>query len=135
MDDQDIIRKKQAIIQSKLDDLRQLCMNCDLSTEILEKIDVLEGVIFTEEQEYQLELSAQMSLYPLRQPKLSPAINAALKVLKGHSLKIIPGSMSTLIIGKENDLWAGLSQAFSEASQGRELVMILAISNACPKPS
>jgi uncharacterized protein YqgV (UPF0045/DUF77 family) len=135
MDDKDIIRKKQELMRVKLNNLRQLCMSCDLSLEILEKIDEIESVVSAEEQENQAELSAQMSLYPLRQPKLSPVINAALKVLKRHSLKLIPGSMSTVIIGEENELWSGLRQAFSEASQRSEVVMILAISNACPKPS
>ena len=135
MDDKDIIRNQQELIRLKLNDLRQLCKKGDVSLEILEKIGEIEDVISDVDLENQAELSAQMSLYPLRQPKLSPTINAVLQVLTRHSLKLIPGSMSALIIGKEKDLWSGLSQAFSEASQRSEVVMILTISNACPKPS
>jgi hypothetical protein len=50
-------------------------------------------------------------------------------------LKVLPGSMSTLILGTDADLWEGLEDAYSKAAAQGEVVMILTISNACPKPS
>lgn len=80
------------------------------------------------------EISAQLSIYPLRQPSLSPTINEALRVLGDYGLRLIPGSMSTLIIGEEAILWEALQEVFSNAKTHGEVVMIVSISNACPKP-
>jgi uncharacterized protein YqgV (UPF0045/DUF77 family) len=65
---------------------------------------------------------------------LSVTINEALDVLRGFGLKTIPGSMSTLILGKSNDLWKALKKVFSIASEHGQVVMIITLSNACPKP-
>jgi len=41
--------------------------------------------------------------------------------------------MSTLILGNENNLWAGLHKMFSSASAHGEVVMIVTISNGLRK--
>ena len=82
----------------------------------------------------QTDLSAQLSVYPLRQSSLLPTINEALEILVGCGLNVIPGSMSTIILGNETNLWAGLHKVFSSASERGEVVMIVTISNACPQP-
>ena len=79
-----------------------------------------------------LFLSAQVSLYPLRQPRLSPVIDEALNTLKAHGLDIIPGAMSTLVSGEEEPLFAGLKEVFRRTAEQGELVMIVTMSNACP---
>ncbi|MDY6866871.1 MAG: YkoF family thiamine/hydroxymethylpyrimidine-binding protein [Chloroflexota bacterium] len=106
-----------------------------MSQKILDEINALEKLIEDEGEKPKRELSAQLSIYPLRQPSLSPTINQALKALQNHNLRVIPGSMSTLILGAEADLWEGLEDAYSKAAAQGEVVMILAISNACPRPS
>lgn len=41
--------------------------------------------------------TAQVSLYPLRQASLSPAIDEAVQILQSYDLDIEPGTMSTLV--------------------------------------
>ena len=46
-------------------------------------------------------LAAQVSIYPLRQTHLSPAIDKALSIFRKHSLKITQGTMSSVISGDD----------------------------------
>jgi uncharacterized protein YqgV (UPF0045/DUF77 family) len=105
-----------------------------VSQKILDEINALKKMFKEEIEKTKRELSAQLSIYPLRQPSLSPTINQTLEVLEDHNLRVIPGSMSTLILGAETDLWEGLQDAYATAASQGEVVMILTISNACPKP-
>jgi uncharacterized protein YqgV (UPF0045/DUF77 family) len=77
-------------------------------------------------------ISAQVSLYPLRQTKLSPAIDGALQVFQSYKLEVQPGSMSTMITGEEEELFAGLREAFRRAASHGDLVLNVSLSNACP---
>jgi uncharacterized protein YqgV (UPF0045/DUF77 family) len=52
-----------------------------------------------------MEIAAQVSLYPLRQPRLSTAIDQALEVFGRHGLTLAPGPMSTVISGDEERLF------------------------------
>jgi uncharacterized protein YqgV (UPF0045/DUF77 family) len=114
--------------------VKSLCKARDADNQIIEELEILEEMVLGEEERDQKPLSAQLSIYPLRQPSLSVTINEALDVLKGFGLKTIPGSMSTLILGKSNDLWKALKKVFSIASEHGQVVMIITLSNACPKP-
>lgn len=122
-------------VVGKLTQIRGLCEENRVSNDILQEIDALTQMLKEEGKEEKLELSAQLSIYPLRQPSLSPTIHQAFDILESHHLKVIPGSMSTLILGKEDNLWGGLKEVFEKASGRGEVVMIVSISNACPKPS
>jgi uncharacterized protein YqgV (UPF0045/DUF77 family) len=77
-------------------------------------------------------LSAQLSLYPLRQPLLSQAIGAALGILKEHGLEVIPGTMSSVATGDDDDLFAAIKEIFRKGAEQGDLVMVVALSNACP---
>jgi uncharacterized protein YqgV (UPF0045/DUF77 family) len=77
-------------------------------------------------------LTAQVSLYPLRQDHLSPAIDAALALWRERGLDVQPGSMSTLIAGDEAAVWEALRAAFAAAAANGETVMVVTVSNACP---
>jgi uncharacterized protein YqgV (UPF0045/DUF77 family) len=79
-----------------------------------------------------LSISAEVSLYALRQPRLSPAIDEALRVFRAHGLDVRPGIMSTLIAGDEETVFASLKEAFRRAAAGGALVMHVSLSNACP---
>jgi uncharacterized protein YqgV (UPF0045/DUF77 family) len=114
--------------------VKSLCKARDADNQIIEELEILEEMVLGEEERDQKPLSAQLSIYPLRQPSLSVTINEALDVLKGFGLKTIPGSMSTLILGRSNDLWKALKKVFSIASEHGQVVMIVTLSNACPKP-
>jgi len=57
-------------------------------------------------------ISAQVSLYPLRQPHVGPAINRALEVFRAHGLNVRPGTMSTVIVVEVNAVFDGLKASF-----------------------
>jgi uncharacterized protein YqgV (UPF0045/DUF77 family) len=79
-------------------------------------------------------ITAQVSLYPLRQASLSPAIDEALQIFRGHGLGVEPGAMSTLIAGDDAAIFAALQEAFRCAAEQGQVVMVVTLSNACPVP-
>jgi len=79
-------------------------------------------------------LTAQVSLYPLRQEHLGPAIEAAIEAWQAHGLKVTPGTMSTFITDGSGTLWAALRDGFAAACTHGETVMVVTVSNACPWP-
>jgi len=80
-------------------------------------------------------VAAQVSLYPLRSARLSPSIDQALAIFRAHDLEIRAGTMSTIISGDDEAVFAALRAAFSAvATEGQEVVMVVTISNACPVP-
>ena len=79
-------------------------------------------------------VAAQVSLYPLRQPRLSPAIDRAQKIFRERGLNAQRGPMSTVVSGEDADVFGALVEAFKEASAAGEVVMTLTLSNACPVP-
>jgi uncharacterized protein YqgV (UPF0045/DUF77 family) len=125
--------EQQAALE-KLEDIKRMCRDQVGHEKILKCLDGLESLCLRPRNPEQTYLSAQISLYPLRQLVLSKVINDALEKFDPFELSIIPGSMSTIVSGKANLLWAGLQQAFSAAADQGDLVMILTLSNACPKP-
>jgi len=108
-----------------------------LPPELHQKLDELESLLKEEPQKTLkgLGVTAQVSIYPLRAASLSPIINEALLVFNKFRLKVHPGSMSTLISGDNEMLWAALHNAFSAAAGQGEVVMTVTVSNACPYPS
>jgi len=79
-------------------------------------------------------LSVQVSLYPLRQESLSPAIEEALRIFREYGLEVEPGAMSTLLVGDDEVIFAALQEAFRRTAEQGPIVMIATFSNACPLP-
>lgn len=77
-------------------------------------------------------VSVQISLYPLRQAHLSPAIDAVRAALETHGLQPQVGPMSTLATGEAEVVFAGLRDAFIKAAATGDVVMTVTVSNACP---
>jgi uncharacterized protein YqgV (UPF0045/DUF77 family) len=77
-------------------------------------------------------ISAQVSLYPLRQERLSPAIQAVSDALLAAGLHPETGSMSTLVTGEADRVFAALHQAFVRGAATGQVVMTVTLSNACP---
>jgi uncharacterized protein YqgV (UPF0045/DUF77 family) len=77
-------------------------------------------------------ISAQVSLYPLGQSDLAPAIEAVWKALRAHGLAPQPGAMSTLVQGDDRPVFAALRDAFAEAARYGGAVMVVTVSNMCP---
>lgn len=80
------------------------------------------------------ELAAQISLYPLAQGDLFPAIDDVLAVLTRYELRVEVGAMSTLLYGADDVLFAGLLEATQAACRSGKMVLVATISNACAVP-
>jgi len=81
-----------------------------------------------------MAISAQFSLYPLRQERLSPAIEEVLAVMKDHGLPVQLGPMSSLVLGEEDQIFSALQEAFRRSAEKGQVVWVLTLSNACPMP-
>jgi len=79
-------------------------------------------------------ISAQVSLYPLRQESIGPSVREAVRALRQSGLDARVGEMSTLIWGEERVVFEGLREAFHQAAEHGDTVMAVTISNACPEP-
>jgi uncharacterized protein YqgV (UPF0045/DUF77 family) len=77
-------------------------------------------------------ISAQLSLYPLRQDRLSPAIQVVREVLLGAGLQPQVGPMSTVVTGEVAAVFAALQEAFVRAAAAGDVVLTVTLSNACP---
>ncbi|HWO93175.1 MAG TPA: YkoF family thiamine/hydroxymethylpyrimidine-binding protein [Dehalococcoidia bacterium] len=77
-------------------------------------------------------ISAQVSLYPLRQEHVSPAIDEAIAILRRAELDVTVGPMSTVVAGDDDRVFDALKQAFRAASQRGDVVLVVTFSNACP---
>jgi uncharacterized protein YqgV (UPF0045/DUF77 family) len=77
-------------------------------------------------------ISAQVSLYPVRQEHLSPAIHALTNTLRAAGLNPDVGAMSTVITGEADVAFDALRRGFCEAAANGQAVMVVTLSNACP---
>jgi tRNA-Thr(GGU) m(6)t(6)A37 methyltransferase TsaA len=79
-------------------------------------------------------ITAQVSLYPLGQAALSPAIKDALHILRKHDLEVEVGTMSSLVAGEQTTVFAALQSAFNQVAKQGPVVMAVTYSNAFPMP-
>lgn len=79
-----------------------------------------------------MHVSAQISLYPLRQDHLSPAIQEMQDALRVSGLDVAPGPMSTMVSGDGATVFDALKSAFLRTAATGHVVMTATISNACP---
>jgi len=78
--------------------------------------------------------SAQIAIYPLRQGRLTPAVEAVRQALRDHGLQAVTGPMSTYVAGEDAAIFAALQDAFARASSLGHVVLTVTVSNACPIP-
>lgn len=79
-------------------------------------------------------VSAQVSLYPLGQESLGPAIQAIWDAMTERSLEHTPGPMSTLTWGDDDVVVEALKDGFRRAAEFGPAVMVITLTNACPLP-
>jgi uncharacterized protein YqgV (UPF0045/DUF77 family) len=79
-------------------------------------------------------VTAQVSLYPLRQESLAPVIGETLQIFQESALEVEPDTMSTLLVGDETTIFDALQEAFHQAAEQSQVVMVVTFSNACPLP-
>jgi uncharacterized protein YqgV (UPF0045/DUF77 family) len=77
-------------------------------------------------------ISAQVSLYPLRQSELAPAIARAVQAFRARGLEVKPGAMSTLVTGEAEAVFDALEASFQSAAALGDVVMVVSLSNCCP---
>lgn len=80
------------------------------------------------------DISAQVSLYPLRPEHLDGVIGDAIALWQQRGLSVWPGAMSTVVAGEPQAVWDALRDAFALATGRCETVMVVTLSNACPVP-
>jgi len=79
-----------------------------------------------------MKILVQVSIYPLRQAKLSAAIDSALRIFEKYQLIYKKGEMSTLLEGEPEQIFKALKEAFEKASKLGDVSMVVTLSNACP---
>ncbi len=79
-------------------------------------------------------VEAQFSIYPLREKKLSPAINEAVEIIKSFGLPVEEGSMSSITYGDSEKVFEAMKKVMEKVGENRHLVLIVTFSNACPVP-
>jgi uncharacterized protein YqgV (UPF0045/DUF77 family) len=79
-----------------------------------------------------MQISAQVSLYPLRQERLSPSIEAALRILEEKQLDVEKGAMSSTVSGEADQVFDAIKEAFLGSAEKGQVSMVVTFSNACP---
>jgi len=79
-----------------------------------------------------MSVSAQISIYPLRQRHLEPAIEAVRIALQSRGLEPEVGAMSTVVTADAERIFGALRDAFERAAETGPVAMVLTVSNACP---
>ena len=77
-------------------------------------------------------ITAQVSLYTLGQQKLTPAISAAVRILRARGLDVEVSTMSSLVAGDAKAVFPALESAYSHLAAQGPVVMVVTFSNACP---
>jgi uncharacterized protein YqgV (UPF0045/DUF77 family) len=80
-------------------------------------------------------VSVQISLYPLGQSDLGPAIKDLWHALDEQGLEQERGAMSTLAWGDDEAVFSALREGFRRAGERGGTVMVVTLSNACPRRS
>ncbi|MHB1133158.1 MAG: thiamine-binding protein [Chloroflexota bacterium] len=76
-------------------------------------------------------VTAQVSIYPLRQERLGPAVEAFLTGLKVHDVAVEPGRAGTNVEGELDTVFAALRDGFAAAAATGECALVVTLSNAC----
>jgi len=78
-------------------------------------------------------LTAQVSAYPLGQEAFIPPIDEAIAALHGPGLETRVQPLSTLVSGEEEAVWEALRRAFAVTAAHGATVMVVTLTNACPR--
>ena len=79
-----------------------------------------------------MEISAQISLYPLGKEHLDRDIRRFVEILRERGLRCETGAMSTIVSGDSDIVFPALHEAFEFIASCGGCVMVSTISNACP---
>lgn len=79
-----------------------------------------------------MNVSAEVSLYPLKQPGISEPIKKFIYIIESKGLPAEMGPMSSLVTGELGHIMGAIKEAFEKTAEDMECVLIIKISNACP---
>ena len=79
-----------------------------------------------------MPLTAQFALYPLRAVRLTPILEEALDAARAAGAAVELGTMSSTLVGTEEQVFAALRAAFAAAATKGDVVLVTTVSNACP---
>lgn len=79
-----------------------------------------------------MKIQAELSLYPLKEPHISPYLEDFLNAIKKTGLEVKVGPMSTIISGESEHVFQALSDAFGRTAEKCKVVLSVKLSNACP---
>ena len=86
----------------------------------------------TEPHETAGQVGLQFSVYPLRQPHLRPAVQAAVAAANGAGLQASVGRLSTFAPGDEETVFRAVRAAFRAARESGPTVMVITLSSGLP---
>jgi uncharacterized protein YqgV (UPF0045/DUF77 family) len=75
---------------------------------------------------------AQVSVYPLRQPHLAPAVETIRTAMEKRGLVVEVGAMSSQTAGEAKAVFEALREGFEQAAAAGDVVMTVTVSNCCP---
>ncbi len=77
-------------------------------------------------------VGAQVSIYPLREKTITETLNIFWEELNKRGAQYEVNSFATIIWMEEDELFKFLSEVYKKISK-KSIVMVVTISNACPK--
>jgi uncharacterized protein YqgV (UPF0045/DUF77 family) len=77
-------------------------------------------------------VGAQISIYPLREKTITDTLNIFWEELKKRSIKYEINSFATILWAEEDELFKLLNDVYKIISS-KNIVMVITLSNACPK--
>jgi hypothetical protein len=78
------------------------------------------------------KVGLQLSLYPLRQAHLRPAIEAAVRAAAGEGVDLSVGRLSSFASGDEEAVFAAVRAVFVAARSFGPTVMVITVSSGLP---
>lgn len=79
-----------------------------------------------------MHLTAQVSLYPLRDPESAPKTDRAIEIFRQHGLEVTPGPVSILISGDAANVFEALKHAFEGVPEDSQVVIVAVFPDARP---
>jgi uncharacterized protein YqgV (UPF0045/DUF77 family) len=89
-------------------------------------------VMSTVQDDGQGEIGMQLSVYPLRQSHLGPAVRAAVGAAAAEGLEVTVGRLSTFARGDEEAVFRALRAAFSAARSFGPTVVAITLASGLP---
>lgn len=77
-------------------------------------------------------MGCQLSIYPLRQDDVGPAIRNAIEAVRSEGCTVRVGNLSTLLTGSEDQVFGALRAAYRAAQRHGSAVMVATLAAGIP---